>query len=216
MHLDGSAVDTLGIDSLDEPLLHSEGTSGGAPTVKTDDGGTDAGQVQFRDLIQQGVLQYIPAWSTTAAARVASDDPGDPSPAESSALPDSGSGDNSPGTPDDDSAGDSAADDNSGSDARSQADPDPALGTLSFAGHTIANVFTAAQGFERRWDACSSTPFLRSAGARQVVAYDDPQSLEMKATFARYAGLRGVNLFDIHGDTDEADLADALRRGLGL
>ena len=45
---------------------------------------------------------------------------------------------------------------------------------------------------------------------------DDPQSLEMKATFARYAGLRGVNLFDIHGDTDEADLADALRRGLGL
>ena len=77
-------------------------------------------------------------------------------------------------------------------------------------------LFAGAGGFVRMWDACSSTPYLGSAGARQVVAYDDPQSLEMKATFARYAGLRGVNLFDIHGDTDNADLADALRRGLGL
>ncbi|KAH9943511.1 glycoside hydrolase [Epithele typhae] len=76
--------------------------------------------------------------------------------------------------------------------------------------------FAGAHGFRRTWDACSSTPFLRSAGARQVVAYDDPASLEVKAQFARRAGMRGVNMFDVHGDTDAWDLVDALRRGLGV
>ena len=66
------------------------------------------------------------------------------------------------------------------------------------------------------WDACSNTPFLRSAGAQQVVAYDDPVSLEIKAQLVREAGMRGVNMFDVHGDTDDWDLTDALRRGLGL
>ncbi|KIP02119.1 glycoside hydrolase family 18 protein [Phlebiopsis gigantea 11061_1 CR5-6] len=193
MHLDGPAGDALGTDALDDPLLHAAGAPGAAPAVTNEDGGADAGQVQFRDLVGQGVLQYVPAWSTSAAARVASGDPGD---APSDAV--------------------DASDDAGAAAAGGPGDPDAALSTLSFAGHTIANVFTAADGFERRWDACSSTPYLRSAAARQVVAYDDPQSLEMKATFARYAGLRGVNLFDIHGDTDNADLADALRRGLGL
>ena len=91
-----------------------------------------------------------------------------------------------------------------------------AVSALSFAGHQIVNVFTGLKGFVRLWDACSSTPYLRSATAGQVISYDDPQSLEMKATFARYAGLRGVNMFDAHGDTDAGDLVDAIRRGLGL
>ncbi|KAI9001092.1 glycoside hydrolase [Trametes punicea] len=77
-------------------------------------------------------------------------------------------------------------------------------------------LFAGGGGFERGWDACSSTPFLRSAAARQVVAYDDPVSLEMKAQLVREAGMRGANMFDVHGDTDEWDLADALLRGLGV
>ncbi|KDN38191.1 hypothetical protein RSAG8_09694, partial [Rhizoctonia solani AG-8 WAC10335] len=62
--------------------------------------------------------------------------------------------------------------------------------------------YVGAGGFSRLWDVCSSTPYLASQNARQVVAYDDPQSLGMKAAFARGAGLLGVNMFDVHGDTE--------------
>ncbi|CAE6412290.1 unnamed protein product [Rhizoctonia solani] len=76
--------------------------------------------------------------------------------------------------------------------------------------------YVGAGGFNRMWDVCSSTPYLVSQNAKQVVAYDDPQSLGMKAAFARGAGLRGVNMFDVHGDTENWTLTDAIREGLGL
>ncbi|KAJ7044469.1 glycoside hydrolase family 18 protein [Mycena alexandri] len=76
-------------------------------------------------------------------------------------------------------------------------------------------IFNSAGGFTRYWDKCSSTPFLRSPSARQVVTYDDPQSLGMKAEFVKRMGMCGVNLFDVHGDTDKWDLTDSIRRGLG-
>ncbi|KAJ6486402.1 glycoside hydrolase [Mycena vitilis] len=78
------------------------------------------------------------------------------------------------------------------------------------------NRFNGAGGFTRYWDECSSTPYLRSPSAHQVVTYDDPQSLGMKAAFVREMGMRGVNIFDVHGDTDCWDLTDSLRRGLGI
>ncbi|KAF7332012.1 MPN domain-containing protein [Mycena kentingensis (nom. inval.)] len=73
--------------------------------------------------------------------------------------------------------------------------------------------FTGGGGFERNWDDCSSTPFLRSAMSSQVVTYDDPQSLGMKAGFVREVGMRGMNLFDVGGDADDCVLVDSLRRG---
>ena len=76
--------------------------------------------------------------------------------------------------------------------------------------------FSPSGGFERRWDTCSATPFLRSTSSGQIITYDDPESLSMKATFARQVGMLGVNLFDIHGDTDEWDLTDPIRKSLGL
>jgi chitinase len=38
----------------------------------------------------------------------------------------------------------------------------------------------------------------------------------MKAAFAKGAGLKGVNMFDVHGDTKDWTLTDAIRAGLGL
>jgi chitinase len=49
-----------------------------------------------------------------------------------------------------------------------------------------------------------------------VVTYDDPESLGLKAAFARRAGILGLNMFDAHGDTTQWDLIDAIRGGLGL
>lgn len=76
--------------------------------------------------------------------------------------------------------------------------------------------FEAAGGFTRHWDLCSSTPYLRSQFAEQIITFDDPQSLGLKAAWANDAGILGVNIFDIHGDTDDWDLVDSLRNGLGI
>jgi chitinase len=73
--------------------------------------------------------------------------------------------------------------------------------------------YTASGGFTRYWDDCSSTPFLRSA-SEQVITYDDPESLAIKAAFAAQVGMLGVNLFDVHGDSAEWDLIHAVRRGI--
>ncbi|GLB33930.1 putative glyco 18 [Lyophyllum shimeji] len=75
--------------------------------------------------------------------------------------------------------------------------------------------FDAAKGFERQWDSCSSTPYLRSPSGRQIVTYDDPDSLHMKAEFARRVGMLGVNMFDTHGDTEQWHMINAARMALG-
>ena len=76
--------------------------------------------------------------------------------------------------------------------------------------------FVGSGGFERLWDPCSETPFLRSSRSRQVIAYDDLESLSLKAAFAREVGILGVNLFDVHGDTDGWNLTDCIREALRL
>ncbi|KAF9057676.1 glycoside hydrolase superfamily [Panaeolus papilionaceus] len=75
-------------------------------------------------------------------------------------------------------------------------------------------LFVGAGGFRTLWDPCSQTPFLTSTESKQIITYDDPLSLSMKATFAKVMELRGVNLFDVHGDTPEWDLVDAIRAAL--
>lgn len=69
-----------------------------------------------------------------------------------------------------------------------------------------------ASGFQRSWDECSATPFLHSS--QQTIPYDDPESLGMKAQFVRETGMCGVNMFDVHGDTDQWDLISAIRKNL--
>ncbi|KZO98006.1 glycoside hydrolase family 18 protein [Calocera viscosa TUFC12733] len=71
-------------------------------------------------------------------------------------------------------------------------------------------------GFVKYWDDCSATPWLKSDAGEQVITYDDPDSLFVKAQYASQVGLRGVNMFDVSGDTTSWVLTDALRTGLGL
>lgn len=94
-----------------------------------------------------------------------------------------------------------------------------------------------ANGFTRYWDTCSSTvsrlfsllanmvvitsetypqPWLKSSESGQIITYDDPISISLKAQFARQAGLRGTNFWEITGDTSDWSLLDAARSGLGL
>lgn len=63
-----------------------------------------------------------------------------------------------------------------------------------------------------------SQPWLKSTHTGQIVTYDDPQSMSLKAQFALQAGLRGCNVFSMDGDwTGSAwPLTDAVRSGMGL
>lgn len=78
-----------------------------------------------------------------------------------------------------------------------------------------AITFLGIGGFTRFWDSCSSTPFLTSPYANQVITYDDPQSLGEKASFAKTAKILGTAVWDLSGDTEQWDLINALRQGLG-
>ena len=68
-------------------------------------------------------------------------------------------------------------------------------------------------GFTRRWDNCSSTPFLTGNG--QLVSYDDPESLRLKGNLVKDRGLWGMAMWDIHGDTQGGVLIRAAMEGMG-
>ena len=74
--------------------------------------------------------------------------------------------------------------------------------------------FTGSGSYTRYWEQCSSTPYLVSRSQKKVIPYDDPESLQLKARYVMQRGLAGVNMFDIHGDTLDWVLTDALRTGL--
>ncbi|OCH92911.1 glycoside hydrolase [Obba rivulosa] len=148
----------------DDSRIRTDNAPFAGLVVKDEDGHTTSGQIQFRELVQQGALEYV---SEAEAVR---------------------------------------ANTTGGAPTR-----------LELAnGQEIRSLYAGWSGFERMWDACSSTPFLRSPSVQQVVSYDDPLSLGLKAAFVKEAGLLGVNIFDVTGDTDQWDLVDALRKGLGL
>jgi chitinase len=81
---------------------------------------------------------------------------------------------------------------------------------------TALGGYVGGGGFTREWDACSSTPFLRSEATGQIITYDDAQSLELKSAYAKQSELLGINIFDVHGDTNEWELLASIQRGLGL
>jgi len=193
--------------------------------VLNDAGGTDSGQVQFRDLIKQGALARINRVLESSSP---------------SATDDESLG-NPPGPEIDIDNGTDCADDDDDDDEEYEDDGKQLSLSISSAGGLMVapvvvgssspvspassppplKIFTAASfdgagGFTRHWDLCSSTPYLRSGFAEQIITFDDPQSLGLKAAWAKEAGILGVNIFDVHGDTDDWDLVDSLRKGLGI
>lgn len=157
--------DTLKVSDGASANATEDAPGSSAIMATNDDGSPEDGQVQFRGLVEQGILQYSP------------EEPYDGASADGSVAP---------------------------------------MRYVTNRGKEIDSLYDGWSGFSREWDECSSTPFLRSATADQVVTYDDPLSLGMKAAFVQGVGLLGVNMFDISGDTDQWDLTDALRKGLGL
>ncbi|KAK0453443.1 glycoside hydrolase superfamily [Armillaria borealis] len=80
----------------------------------------------------------------------------------------------------------------------------------------LTSDYKGGKGFTRLWDKCSSTPFLRSETAGEVVSYDDPQSIMLKGLFVKKSGMLGTNMWDINGDTKDWALMNAARKGMGI
>ena len=192
--------------------------------VLNDAGGFESGQVQFRDLIKQGALTRTNWVLQSSASSPPGTVDGFGNPLDSELDVDL----------DPDCAGIEEDDYEDGDDVNAltlslspagglmvtPVDGDPSAGSL-VSTPPPPNIFTVASfegagGFIRHWDLCSSTPFLRSDFAQQIITFDDPESLGLKAAWIKEAGILGVNVFDVHGDTDDWDLVDSLRKGLGI
>jgi GH18 family chitinase len=66
--------------------------------------------------------------------------------------------------------------------------------------------------YQRQWDNEAYVPWLYDTASKTFISYDDPQSLEAKAGYARDLGLSGVMIWEL-SQGDES-LVDALRTGL--
>jgi chitinase len=73
-------------------------------------------------------------------------------------------------------------------------------------------LFDAAGGYTKYWDDCSDTPFL--ANGKRVITYDDTSSIYDKGAFANAAGIGGVSMWSLDGDTAQWDLTNAAIAGM--
>lgn len=63
----------------------------------------------------------------------------------------------------------------------------------------------------RRWSATAQAPWLYDEATGVMISYDDPESLAIKARFARERGLGGLMIWDLSSDDGRHSLLDALR-----
>lgn len=56
------------------------------------------------------------------------------------------------------------------------------------------------KGWTREWDDQTKTPWLRAPDGKAVIGYDDPESVSLKAAWAKDKNLRGVFFWEINAD----------------
>jgi len=79
--------------------------------------------------------------------------------------------------------------------------------------HQIVKTRLHAPGWERHWDAEAQVPFLWNPAERRFIAYDDPQSLAIKADYVKRNGLGGIMYWEHQLDLDD-QLLDVLDHAL--
>lgn len=60
--------------------------------------------------------------------------------------------------------------------------------------------FIDKQGFVREWDAQAKAPYLWNAASRTFITYDDPESIAIKAEYARSHHLGGMMFWELSQD----------------
>lgn len=88
-------------------------------------------------------------------------------------------------------------------------------GTLRVGGYrAIAETFLKSPDYMRHWDDVAKVPWLYSAGKKEWITYEDPQSMQLKGEYVVAQKLAGAMFWEL--SNDDGTLLDALRRGLGL
>lgn len=67
---------------------------------------------------------------------------------------------------------------------------------------------------KRFWHEQAKVPYLWNAQTRTFITYDDPQSLRLKAAYAREQKLGGVMFWELEHDDEQSSLLNALHDGL--
>jgi chitinase len=78
----------------------------------------------------------------------------------------------------------------------------------------VARQLNPSSGYVRYWDKASAVPWLYNEKTGSFVTYDDPESLSLKAEYARSHRLGGVMFWSVEGDSNDV-LLDAINAGLG-
>ena len=71
-----------------------------------------------------------------------------------------------------------------------------------------------ARPVTRRWEATSMVPYLVDASGKNVLSYDDPESVALKGTYAKANGHLGCMFWEYRCDTDDNELLRALTKAL--
>jgi chitinase len=75
-------------------------------------------------------------------------------------------------------------------------------------------VENALSKMQRFWHPDAKVPWLFDAKTGVMISYDDPESLRIKAEFARDQHFAGVMIWEISQDDDQFSLLKALNAGL--
>lgn len=73
-------------------------------------------------------------------------------------------------------------------------------------------LYDGSGGYTKFWDDCSDTPYL--SDGQRVVTYDDTSSIFDKGAFASAAGIGGISMWSLDGDTSNWALTNSAIAGM--
>ncbi|MGY8564755.1 glycoside hydrolase family 18 protein [Paracidovorax citrulli] len=74
----------------------------------------------------------------------------------------------------------------------------------------IKQEFLDKPGWQRHWHPVAQSPWLYNAGDKVFISYEDPDSIRLRAGYAKDQKLRGVFTWELTGDDDQASLLKAM------
>ncbi|GAB5587422.1 hypothetical protein Unana1_02322 [Umbelopsis nana] len=96
------------------------------------------------------------------------------------------------------------------------ADPCPGAvaaysGEMQWRSIKAAGILHNQNGWKSYWSSVNKTPYAYKASAKQFVSFDDPQSVTLKAQYAKKQNLGGVMMWSLEMDDSEHSLLNALQ-----
>ena len=73
----------------------------------------------------------------------------------------------------------------------------------------LVDKFIGKQGFVRYWDEHAQAPYLWNSASRTFIAYDDPRSISLKASYVKANHLGGIMFWELSQDRND-QLLDAI------